>query len=140
MNGKKFDGGLLTEAEQSLRDFYKRLLNITIHSPALMGHYRDIHYYNREHTHNYTHKVLSFVRWCNEERLVVVSNFDDVQGQKFDLKIPPDLLGTLDIANGKYPLEDLLNGTEGMQLEVTGGTGHINVEIPPLGSLILKLD
>ena len=139
LNNKKFDGGQLTASEKSLREFYKRLLNLTISSPALMGHYRDIHYYNREHTENYNHKVLSFVRWSDSQTLVVVSNFDASNGYEFDLKLPPDLLGTLGIADGSYALEELLNGSKGLQLLVSEGTGHIHMDIPALGSLILKL-
>jgi glycosidase len=139
VNNKKFDGGQLTGPERSLREFYKRLLNITINSPALMGHYRDIHYFNREHTQNYNHKVLSFVRWSEDECLVVISNFDASNSYAFDLKIPGDLLGTIGLEKGTYALEELLSGIKGLQLEVAGGTGHVPVEIPALGSLILKL-
>ena len=39
MNGGKFDGGQLKPEEKELRDFYKRLLNFTIKSDALMGEF-----------------------------------------------------------------------------------------------------
>jgi len=48
VNDKKFDGGQSTKEELKLRDFYKRLLNFTISSDALMGEYADIHQYNRQ--------------------------------------------------------------------------------------------
>jgi hypothetical protein len=38
MNNGKFDGGLL-DKEKELRDFYKRLLNFSINSSALMGEF-----------------------------------------------------------------------------------------------------
>jgi hypothetical protein len=38
MNNGKFDGGL-TDKEKELRDFYKRLLNFSINSSALMGEF-----------------------------------------------------------------------------------------------------
>lgn len=139
VNNKKFDGGQLSDAERSLRDFYKRLLNITISSPALMGEYRDIHYYNREQTENYNHKLLSFVRWSGEDRLVIISNFDAADSYAVDLKIPPDLVSKLGLRNGNYALEDLLNGGNDIQLNVSEGVGHIALELQPLGSLILKL-
>ncbi len=62
VNNKNFDGGQLSKEEKDLRDFYKRLLNFTIGSDALMGEYQDIHYYNRDHTEYYNYRVLSFVR------------------------------------------------------------------------------
>ena len=50
VNDNNFDGGKSTKEELTLRDFYKRLLNFTIKSDALMGEYQDIHQYNRENT------------------------------------------------------------------------------------------
>ncbi|MEO0902055.1 MAG: alpha-amylase family protein, partial [Bacteroidota bacterium] len=75
MNNKKFDGGLLSENEQQLRDFYKRLLNFTISSEALMGEYEEIHFFNKEKTENYDHRVLSYARWSPNQKLIMVSNF-----------------------------------------------------------------
>lgn len=47
MNGGKFDGGQLSKSEKELRDFYKRLLNFTLKSSALMGKYQEIQGINR---------------------------------------------------------------------------------------------
>jgi hypothetical protein len=42
MNNGKFDGGQLTNSEKALRDFYKRLLNFSVSSSALMGDFQEI--------------------------------------------------------------------------------------------------
>ena len=76
VNDKKFDGGQLTEPENQLRDFYRRLLNFTISSDALGGNYEDIHFYNKDNTEGYDHRVLSYVRWSELEKLLVIANFD----------------------------------------------------------------
>src|SRR5690606_27563346 len=76
MNNKQFDGGQLSESEKELRDFYKRLLNFSISSSALVGKYQDLHLFNRKNTERYNDKVLSFVRWSDSEKLIIVSNFD----------------------------------------------------------------
>ena len=75
MNNKKFDGGQLSEEERNLRDFYQRLLNFTIESDALMGNYQEIHYYNKDHTQGYDHRVFSFVRWSSDEKLIIRFQF-----------------------------------------------------------------
>ncbi len=67
MNNGKFDGELLTEGEKELRDFYRRLLNFTLKSEALVGSYKEIHSFNRENVINYNHKLFSFVRWSENE-------------------------------------------------------------------------
>ncbi len=72
MNDKQFDGGQLSENESDLRDFYKRLLNFTITSDALMGAYKEIHSFNRVNTADYTHKIFSFVRWSENEKLIII--------------------------------------------------------------------
>src|SRR5690606_37226442 len=97
MNNKNFDGGQSTAEEKELRDFYKRLLNFTINSSAFMGEYRDLHSYNRENTSNYSDKVLVYARWSEEERLIIISNFDAEEVQEFELTIPEDLIKNLDL-------------------------------------------
>lgn len=138
VNDKKFDGGQLTIAEHGLRDFYKRLLNFTIKSEALMGAYQEIHFYNKEHTENYDHRVFSFVRWSNDEKLVVVSNFDAERRYAFDLKIPADIIKQWNLKNGSYILVDGLYGSE-KQLHIKNGVGHVAVALHPLESFILEV-
>lgn len=139
MNNKKFDGGGLSGAEKALRGFYKRLLNFTINSSALMGAYRDIHYYNREHTENYNHKVLSFVRWSETERLLITSNFDEAQTYNLNLRLPPEIIREWGLKEGIYKMKDELGGGEIYELHVRGGTAVVHLELPPLESLILSL-
>ena len=107
MNNGAFDGGQLSNKEKELRDFYKRLLNFTINSNALMGEYADIHDYNRENTQGYNNKVYSFVRWGNEEKLIVVSNFSQDK-VRFNLRVPASLLEKMGIEGSSVNLEDQL--------------------------------
>lgn len=139
MNNKQFDGGQLTDEEKNLRDFYKRLLNFTISSDALAGHYADIHLYNRAHTENYTDKVLSFVRWSEKEKLIVVSNFDAVNSQEFQLKIPKGVIESMGILDGKFMLQDELYNQFKSELTVDNGLGKFEIKLESLESLILKI-
>jgi glycosidase len=139
MNNKYFDGGQLTEAERSLRDFYKRLLNFTITSSALTGHYADIHLYNRAQTENYNDKVLSFVRWSESEKLIVISNFDSEKSQAFQLKIPNNVIDALGIVDGEFQLQDILYNQVKAELKVEKGIGNVQVLLMPLESFILKI-
>ncbi|TMM59425.1 alpha-amylase [Maribacter algarum] len=139
LNDRKFDGGQLFEEEKSLRDFYKRLLNFTIGSDALMGAYEDIHYYNREHTNNYNHRVLSFVRWSATEKLIVVSNFDADTEYSFELKIPKEQIQKWNLMDGEYSIRDVLYGSENL-LKVNDGMGKIQIELKGLESFIFQLN
>ncbi|MDM9631421.1 alpha-amylase family protein [Robiginitalea aurantiaca] len=139
VNDKNFDGGQSTTSEKELRDFYSRLLNFTIRSEALMGAYEDIHYFNKEHTPTYDHRVYSFVRWSDTEQLVILSNFDSEKAYQFDLKIPPHIIEAWGLQEGKHPLEEMLYGQLNADLQVTKGTGSISLKLAPLESFIFRL-
>ena len=140
VNNKKFDGGQLLPDEKELRDFYKRLLNFTIGSEALMGEYADIHYYNREHTENYNHRVLSYVRWSRNEKLIVISNFDANESYSFEIKIPPEIINQWQLQEGSIKVKDALYGKTEKELKIIDGIGKLDLEIAPLESFIFKLE
>tara|TARA_R110000868_G_scaffold79850_4_gene227049 strand:+ start:46322 stop:48112 length:1791 start_codon:yes stop_codon:yes gene_type:complete len=139
VNNKKFDGGQLSAKEKELRTFYKNLLNFTINSSALMGNYRDIHFYNKDHTEYYNHHVLSFVRWSQNEKLIIISNFDAQQAFGFDLKLPQEIVQKWGLENKTYTAKDQLFKERELSLIVIGEIGHIRIDIQPLESLILSL-
>jgi len=139
VNDKNFDGGQSTKEELQLRDFYKRLLNFTINSSALAGNYQDIHAYNRENTEWYNDKVLSFVRWSDDEKLIVVSNFNAENTYGFELQLPEDLVQKLALKDGEYQVEDQLYNTYTSTLKVEDGKAKVRVDIQPLESFILKV-
>ncbi|MCI2228219.1 alpha-amylase family glycosyl hydrolase [Polaribacter sp. MSW13] len=139
VNDKKFDGGQSTSEEKSLRDFYKRLLNFTISSNALMGEYQDIHQFNRENTEWYNDKVLSFVRWSDDEKLIVVSNFNAENRYGFDLSLPSDIIEKWNLKDGEYTLTDQLYKEYSSILKVEKGQASIRVDLKPLASFILKI-
>ena len=139
MNNGKFDGGQSKPEEKQLRDFYKRLLNFATQSEALMGDYKEIHHYNRAHTGNYSHRVFSFVRWTENEKLIIVSNFDAGLDFEFELKIPEDIVSTWQLIDGNYTVIDQLYDDKSLVLEVKNGIGKINLKLEALESFILKL-
>ncbi len=139
MNNKKFDGGQLSEKEKELRDFYKRLLNFTISSAALMGDYQEIHFYNKENTEGYDHRVLSYVRWSEDEKLVIVSNFDSQKEYVLNLKIPSEIISKWNLGNGDYELDEELYGKKKHILKVEDRQGEIQVALKPLESIILSV-
>lgn len=139
VNDKKFDGGQSTEEEKSLRDFYKRLLNFTINSSALMGHYQDIQLYNHQNTEWYNDKVLSFVRWSEDEQLIIISNFNAENTYGFELQVPGDLVQKLKLQDGNYEVRDQLYNTYTSVLKVESGKAQLRIDIKPLESFILKI-
>lgn len=140
VNNQKFDGGQLSPQEKNLREFYKGLLNFTIKSSALMGEYRDIHFYNRDLTEYYNYRVLSYVRWSENEKLIIIANFDVHDGFGFNLKIPEEIIGEWGLQEGTYTLRDQLKGAEEKILNVYQGVGEVRIDLQPLESQILSFD
>lgn len=139
MNNGKFDGGQLSQKEIDLRNFYKQLLNFSIKSSALMGAYQEIHFFNREHTQNYNHRVFSFVRWSSNEKLIIVSNFDVNTNYEFELQIPENIIQAWNLKDDTYPLVDQLNKNQQSTLKVQNGKGYTVVKLAPLESIIFKV-
>ena len=138
MNNKQFDGGQLSLKEKELRDFYKRLLNFTITSDALMGDFQEIQTVNREQTPNYGENVYSFVRWSKAEKLVVVANISPDNESTFSLQIPSDVIKTWNLKDGSYTVKDQLYG-QSFTLKVTQSMGSVKLTLKPSESLVLKL-
>lgn len=139
MNERKFDGGQLNPAEKDLRDFYKRLLNFTIKSPALAGNYEEIHSFNRTNTEWYNDRVFSYIRWSHNQRLIVITNFDTEQSFGFELQLPPSILDLWELSEGEYRLEEKLYGKAKAKLHVSSGEAKIRVDLKPLESWVLEI-
>ncbi|WP_264509485.1 alpha-amylase family protein [Flavobacterium sp. N1719] len=137
MNQGKFDGGQLTEKEKALRDFYKRLLNFSIKSSALMGNYLDLHAVNAQ-TAGYNGQQYAFARWSDTEKLMVVSNFDSEHAHQYKLKISNELINLWHLKDGSYPVKDVLYGKT-FTLQVKQGLGFIDLQLAGSESFILKL-
>jgi glycosidase len=139
MNEGKFDGGKLSESEKNLRDFYKRLLNFSINSSALMGSYQEIQSVNRQNNAGYDELLYSYVRWSENQKLIVVANFSSEKTSEFDLKIPSDVISKWNLKDGEYQLTDQLYEKNSVQLIVNKGEGIAKVKIAPSESFIFEL-
>jgi len=138
MNGGQFDGAALSDKERDLQYFYSTLLNFTKNSAALTGEYREIHSFNREYTPWYNHRVFSYVRWKEEERLIILANFDPDSTYGFELQLPGEIIALWNLEDGNYTLEDQL--TDGsFDLTVSDRNAETRIDIEPLQSFILQL-
>ena len=139
MNEGKFDGGKLSESEKNLRDFYKRLLNFSIKSSALMGSFQEIQSVNRQNNQGYDELIYSYVRWSESQKLVVVVNFSSEKTSEFDLKIPSDIISKWNLKDGEYKLTDQLYQNNSVSLKVNNRKGVLRVKIAPSESFIYEL-
>jgi glycosidase len=139
MNEGKFDGGQLSESEKNLRDFYKRLLNFSINSSALMGSFQEIQTVNRQKNPGYDESIYSYVRWSQNQKLIIIANFSSQKTSEFDLKIPTDIISKWNLKDGEYQLTDQLYKKNAVQLKLNNGEGIVRVKISPSESFIYEL-
>ena len=139
MNGGKFDGGQLSQVEKDLRDFYKRLLNFSIDSSALMGSYQEIQGFNRQNTVGFDAGIYAFIRWSETQKLIVITNFSWLTASNFSLKIPSDIIQKWNLKDGFYTLTDQLYKKSSIQLQVLNGEGYVSISIAPSESFIYQL-
>lgn len=138
MNHGKFDGGLLSESEKSLREFYKKLLNLTLNCSALTGQYHDLYAANFDNFADMQDQLFAFARSDEKQQLIIAANFSDTQSKTLELIIPNELIQTWQLADGEYPLIDELNNTR-YRLKVRDNTGTIALDFPPLATRFLTL-
>ena len=139
MNDGKFDGGQLSESEKNLRDFYKRLLNFSINSPALMGNFQEIQSVNRQNNSGYDELIYSYVRWSENQKLIVVANFSSEKTSEFELKIPADVISKWNLKDGSYILLDQLYLQSKTYFTVKNGEGIARIKIAPSESFIYEV-
>lgn len=131
MNQGKFDGALLTEEEQTLREFYSRLLNLSQDSVFAHGEFSPLEI-NKTNS-----SVLAFARFDDNQNYIVINQFDTSEA-KLEVSIVKNLIKKWQLNDGKYVLIDALSG-ETNELIVKGGQGVIKLKIPSLGSLVYKV-
>ncbi len=136
MNGGKFDGGQLSEDEKDLRDFYKKLLNFSINSSALMEKFQELQTANRNITSGYDIAIYAYTRWSDTQKLIIVTNFYSLASSNFELRIPADIIQKWNLKDGTYTITDQLYHTKTTKLRVENGEGKAQISIAPLESFI----
>jgi glycosidase len=139
MNGGKFDGGQLSDNEKALRNYYSEVLNFTRGSSALMGAYQDLHRYNRSKNPSYTDKTFAYARWDSEQKLIVVTNFDENQSVNTVLHLSPELLKAWNLKLGNRELLEVLFGKKTTQLRVDTQGAQIDLVLGPWESAVFEV-
>lgn len=140
VNEKKYDGGQLSESEIALRDFYKKLLNISVKEEAFGGAYKEIHSFNREQTEGYDYRVFSFVRWTDDQQVLVISNFDKERSYDLELKLPAEVVHEWGLTKKDYTFKNLFDASNSLTLNINNNIGVTTLSLAPLESHILVLE
>lgn len=89
----KFDGSDFTDEQRKLYDFYKKLLNFRLTSDAInKGAFYDLMWVNPWYSNFDPQYVYAFLRYYNNDRLLIVINFNQNESRYCEVKIAEDAL------------------------------------------------
>ena len=130
----------LSEKEQALRDFYRRVLTISADYPAMSGDYYSLHAASLANDSDYSSSQLAFARWTDTQHMIVAANFNATTPVTVELTVPKDLLIKWRLPQGEVALTEHLNRPQTTnKMMVNGETGRIQLTVPPLGSVVYTI-
>jgi glycosidase len=136
-NNGKFDGALLSEKQTELRNFYQKLLQITVTEPAVVeGVMYDLQYANLHHMEYNPDRQYAFIRQSKDDLLLIVVNFDDqpveigliIPSEAFDyLKTPErSVFQCTDIMTGElFEKKISINSEEKIRINIKASDGKV---------------
>ena len=93
MSDGKFDGSDFSDEQRKLYELYKKLLNFRLTNDAInKGAFYDLMWVNPWYSNFDPQYVYAFLRYHNEERLLIVVNFNLNESRYCEVKIPQDAL------------------------------------------------
>ena len=141
VNNGKFDGGELSQAQKDLRRAYIDILTLRQESKAIQdGLFYDLMWVNQNNLN--LEKLYAFLRHTDEEKLLIIINFDFNETQTFRLNIGEHALKTMDCPlEGELTIKSIFEGaftdTFAMNEILTEG---MPISISPNSALIFKLE
>ncbi|MBQ5855998.1 MAG: alpha-amylase [Bacteroidales bacterium] len=144
MAGGKFDGSEFTDEQRKLYDFYKKLLNFRLTSDAInKGAFYDLMWVNPWYSNFDPQYVYAFLRYYNNDRLLIVINFNQNESRYCEVKISEDAVVYLRLQLSSHSSQ--LTATDvftGEKIEYNldeVSTRGIAMNLEPCGIKILKL-
>jgi len=136
VNGGKFDGGLLGEDQKALRQFYGDILTFAANNKAITeGAYFDLTQFNLSQG-NIPHNVHAFARVHDQEKLVVLSSFND-KPLRVKIKLSDEVVQAFELNNeSDYVGHDMLRSGVDVGIDKSRS---FEADIPPYSSFIFKI-
>ncbi|MDO9152651.1 MAG: alpha-amylase family protein [Paludibacter sp.] len=139
-NDGKFDGGKLSNDQQELRHFYKKLLNISMTEKAITeGLMFDLVYANLDHPKFNSHEQFAYFRKYEDDLLLIILNFHDLHLET-EVNFPAEVFNYLEIKdNTAYKCINLLDENEAPINFILSTNKVFRCEIPAWKGKIYKL-
>jgi glycosidase len=136
VNGKKYDGGGLSDEQKVLRQTYGDILTLSANNPAIsQGDYLDLTEMNVG-MKNCSDRIASFIRVNGEERLIVVASFN-AKAEHVRITLTPEAVAAFKLnPQTQYVGRDLLRSGADIGLNADFS---FELDVPPFSSFILKI-
>ena len=135
-NGGKFDGGQSLKEELKLHDFYQRLLKLSRLEAVREGRYQSIYQSNVALDATYPKEVASFVRWTDNQQLIVVANFSTTT-KTVKLEIPESITKIWKV-NGDISFSEQLTQDKEVVFSYDAGRLQATIHLDGLESRVLS--
>ncbi|MGR5092262.1 alpha-amylase family protein [Vibrio maritimus] len=139
MNDGAFDGGQSTQQEIQLRNYYQRLMQVSLSSPAFKGGMSPLGIEQDSAHGELAHRLYGFVRNWKEHKALVVTNFDANSATTCPITLSEASFDALALPEGNYPLNCSLELSKSAVLRVHQGRAVLDMNIKPLASHIFEL-
>lgn len=139
-NDGKFDGGYLSVNQHRLRQFYQRLLTVSMQEVAIRkGIMYDLQYANFENPDFDTNKQFCWLRKQLDDIILIVVSFAE-ENKKVKINIPAECLLYIGIPEQSvFSAIDLLDDNYEMPVTLSS-RNKISIEVPAKSGRIIKLN
>ncbi len=127
-NHGQCDGGLLSDSQRKLRQFYQSLLNFSLSNSAVTGSYIDMYEPNKASLGKWCH---AFARWDSKQQILAITNFHAAKPRTIRLIVEAARLGLKD---GHYTLIDAISDSIYLPIEVINGIALVDITLAPLAA------
>jgi glycosidase len=131
LNEGKFDGAKLSADQKSLRAFYHQLLKVTAQNRAI----REGELIEIRDRSPFNSKQYAFVRYTDDQRVLVLANFDRKKTIDTRIQLPESLLNKLNSTHQIKSITDLMTEKSTQNIDLSKG---IPVKVLPSQALILS--
>ncbi len=144
-NDGNCDGRKLSESQMALRNFYKQMLRLRLSSKAFSkGHFYDLMWANPWYTNFDPRYVYAFLRYLEDERYLVLVNFNRNESRNMCVNIPEDAQEMAKICAAKsrrcWIAENIFEDSDKLTFDPERiASEGIRVHLEPLQTIIYKL-
>lgn len=140
-NNGEFDGADLNDEQKELREFYEKLMNVSMGEKAISeGIMYDLVFANYGNHKFNSHEHFAYFRKHENELLLCIVNFHDKPAD-IELNIPAEAFQYLEIKEGEYyGSKNLLNENEVFPIQKISSDNSYKIHIPAWDGKIIKLE